>query len=187
MIARELTPDRLASAASRLGAASAAAAAAAASGLHQGHAAAAGAGDSADGDSAHGDSAHGLGHAQTLGMAEAYEHFWGLDFASWPLLHAGGGEVEGGVPMGGVHDIDAAGPDVGQGQGAGWERFSVLSSRSVSAARVCGEVLRDKSPQVPDEGAQADGEAGAGTSPRRQHAYHVRRSQLGCCVVRAVS
>ena len=74
MIARELTPDRLASAASRLGAASAAAAAAAASGLHQGHAAAAGAGDSADGDSA-----HGLGHAQTLGMAEAYEHFWGLD------------------------------------------------------------------------------------------------------------
>ena len=181
MIARELTPDRLASAASRLGAASAAAAAAA-SGLHQGHAAAAGAGDSADGDSA-----HGLGHAQTLGMAEAYEHFWGLDFASWPLLHAGGGEVEGGVPMGGVHDIDAAGPDVGQGQGAGWERFSVLSSRSVSAARVCGEVLRDKSPQVPDEGAQADGEAGAGTSPRRQHAYHVRRSQLGCCVVRAVS
>ena len=130
-------------------------------------------------------------------MASATRRHWEWrrrmsTFGAWTLplglcCMLGGGEVEGGVPMGGVHDIDAAGPDVGQGQGAGWERFSVLSSRSVSAARVCGEVLRDKSPQVPDEGAHADGEAGAGTSPRRQHAYHVRRSQLGCCVVRAVS
>ncbi len=177
MIARELTPDRLASAAWRLGAA--------ASVLHQGHAAAA----DATGSSHAADASHrsdGLAHAQTLAMPGAYEHFWGLDFGSSPLLHAAGGaEVEGGMPMGGVHDVDAAGPGVGLGQGEGWERFSVLSSRSVSAARVCGEVLRDKSGDVErDGGAHGDGEAG--TSPRSQ-AYHVRRSQLGCCVVRAVS
>ena len=83
-----------------------------------------------------------------------------------------------------IYDVDSAVPGVGQAQGGGWERFKVLSSRSVSAARVCGEVLRDKSGgEERDGGTQGGSEAR--TEPRRQ--YHVRSSQLRCCVVRAVS
>ena len=170
MLARELTPDRLASAGSLLGAAG--------PGLDRGHAAA------AEGIS---DAADGTADAQTLGMPEAYEHFWGVDFGSSPQLPApGGADVQGAVPMGGMREVDTAERGVGRGQGAGWERFSVLSSTSVSAARVCGEVLRDKSGEAERHGAaQGDGEAG--TSPPRQRRHHVRRSQLGCCVVRAMS
>lgn len=88
------------------------------------------------------------------------------------------------VPITGIYDVDAAVLGVGQAQGGGWERFKVLSSRSVSAARVCGEVLRDKSGGGERDGG-AEGGSEARTEARRQ--YHVRSSRLGCCVVRAVS
>lgn len=107
----------------------------------------------------------------------------GLDFGSSPVLPgavAFGSEQR--VPING-HDVDAAVSGVGLAQSGGWERFKVLSSRSVSAARVCGEVLRDKSGGEEQDG-RAEGGSEARTEPRKQ--YHVRSSRLGCCVVRAV-
>ena len=76
-----------------------------------------------------------------------------------------------------IYDVDAAVPGVGQAQGGGWERFKVLSSRSVSAAKVCGEVLRDKSTGE----VRVDGHSNG----RRGH-RDASGSQMGCCVVRAM-
>jgi hypothetical protein len=61
--------------------------------------------------------------------------------------------------------------------GGGWDRFKVLSSRSVSAAKVCGEVLRDKSTGE----VRVDGH-----SKGRWGHRDASGSQMGCCVVRAM-
>jgi len=115
-------------------------------------------------------------------MPGEYEHFWGVDWRSTPAPYADF-ENQNRSSRHGLYDFDEQRLEYGspggegvEGRRGGWERFMVLSSRSVNAAKVCGEVLRDKSGNV--EGNRRGGGGGGHRSSRV--------SRMGCCVVRAM-
>jgi len=116
------------------------------------------------------------GGAEQGSMPAQYEHFWGVDFRSSPAPDSDRHLNPSSRPL--LYSSEGHGPSDGEvvqnGSGSRdrdeWEGFKVLSSDSISAARVCNELLREKS-------AGGDGARG-----RRG----TRGNRMGCCVVRRV-
>lgn len=115
-------------------------------------------------------------------MPMEYEHFWGSDFRFAPapdsdrhlnpssrslLYDSDGRRSSPDEPL-------ATQEDASRG---GWGGFKVLSSTSISAAKVCNELLREKG----DEGTP--GEQGRAEKGERRD---IRGTRMGCCVVRRV-
>ena len=137
----------------------------------------------ADGTGLHDEGHRGGGKGDGGGdMPMEYEHFWGSDFrfapapdsdrhlnpASRSLLY----DSHGGRSS--PDEQLATQEDASRG---GWGGFKVLSSTSISAAKVCNELLREKG----DEGAP--GEQGRAEKRERRD---IRGNRMGCCVVRRV-
>jgi hypothetical protein len=118
-----------------------------------------------------------------VGLPAEYEHFWGVEWVSSPLAAADDEQIrlhhqrQVATDQGVVHGDGEDRREEAAHQGA-WGRFKVLPSRSVSAARVCGEVLRDKSGSG-GWGEEGEGKQGGGRELGRA-------SGIGCCVVRVM-